>query len=496
MKPTCRPKRRLHVNATRRCAEDRDFPPTEPHTFPVHRFSSRAHTHTHCSHPLLKGISMLRSTFLTARRFRAFPMPATLLTAALAFGAAPLQAATYTWSGNSTVNAFWGTGSNWIGNTAPPTGNDLVFTGNNRATNGPAAAYTATSLTFDSGATAFSLIGQNGSSRTLTMSGPITNNSTNTQTFGTPNGSTTLNVAFGSGTTRAINDTAGSIVFYGGLQGTNVTLNKTGPNTVTIGNSPTVNSISGTFNVNAGTLDVQRTTNMTVNVATGATLDVSNSAQTVNLTAITTSGTVLIDAPTALGSGAFVMSGSTSYLDVNSSLNAGSVALAGTVVLEGAVTSSGSLTFAPGMSTTFTLGDTTNGSVTYAGPTAFAGDLVANITSNYPDASFDSPSVFPMFTDLNGLGSTTSFTSITVNYDGQNLSLAQSSDPNVWISTDFNNSVSGLPQYVTFNNITGQLVVVPEPTGVMIAGIGVAMAGWQVARKRRSVLKGRADAAG
>jgi uncharacterized iron-regulated membrane protein len=72
---------------------------------------------------------------------------------------------------------------------------------------------------------------------------------------------------------------------------------------------------------------------------------------------------------------------------------------------------------------------------------------------------------------------------VTATYSGTTLSFTQGLDPSfpdLWVS---GTTASG--QYLTFDQQAGQMVVVPEPSTVVFAGIGAAMAGWHMLKERR-----------
>ena len=53
--------------------------------------------------------------------------------------------------------------------------------------------------------------------------------------------------------------------------------------------------------------------------------------------------------------------------------------------------------------------------------------------------------------------------------------------PDLWVSQGATNG-----QWLTFNQTTGDLVVVPEPSTFVFAGIGASMAGWHLMKQRRT----------
>lgn len=428
---------------------------------------------------------------------------------AIALGGATANATIYTWNGASTgasgTNAWSGAG-NWVGSAAPPTAsgnNDLVFAGNTRTTNGPNTSYTVNSLEFLPGAGAFNIVGIAGS-RTVTLNSSITNNSAAPQTIGVPTGGTggQLTLAMSAAPTIKTIDTAyGNIDIAAGLTGSGVVINKTGPFTLGFVPSSAANTITGTMNVQNGIVNVQRSlTSFGFDVSSGAGLQVAavtvgnvTNAGTVatvadgaNITNITTSGTLNILGNTTAGQ--VTVTGTTAYtlIPTGKALNASSVTLAGTVDVDGTLISTGTVAFAPGTKTNFTVGDASSGLMSYTGTSAFKGDLYVDITDNYPVVDLISPQTFTLFNNTNGNASSTSFDTISVFYDGSIRTLMVSgTNPNQWYSAEFTNSVSNEPQYLFFSNATGELMVVPEPSAMVIAGVGVALAGWRMARRRK-----------
>jgi hypothetical protein len=56
-------------------------------------------------------------------------------------------------------------------------------------------------------------------------------------------------------------------------------------------------------------------------------------------------------------------------------------------------------------------------------------------------------------------------------------------NPKLWTST----ATSG-GQSFTFDAAAGTLAIVPEPGAIALAGVGIAMAGWSLRRRRRTVV--------
>ena len=142
------------------------------------------------------------------------------------------------WSGIG-ANGLWTTGTNWVGNIAPVTGNDVVFAGTNTtpATNNTNTAGMAFgSLTFDATAGAFTLSGNQ-----ITLGSSLTNNSATTQIITMPidiTAARTIDTASGNIDLNAIVSGSGGIT-------------KAGNGTLTLG---AANNYTGTTTVNAGNL--------------------------------------------------------------------------------------------------------------------------------------------------------------------------------------------------------------------------------------------------
>ena len=138
-----------------------------------------------------------------------------------------MHAAAVTWSGTGS-DANWGTSGNWSTSIANSFSADLVFTGSNRtsSTNNLSNG-TATSITFDADASAFTISGS-----AINLSGNIANNSGFLQTIGN-------NVTF----TGSPTVTGSSITFSGTTIFTNAG-SKTLTNNVTTGNTLTFSAVN------------------------------------------------------------------------------------------------------------------------------------------------------------------------------------------------------------------------------------------------------------
>jgi len=146
-------------------------------------------------------------------------------------------ATSMTWDGAGADDNF-GTAANW-GGIAPGVGDLLFFAGSVRPTPNMEANYTVDSVTFNSGASSFT-VGTSSSTLTLTGSG-VTNNSVNPQTLNVP---ITMHAA------QTVNAASGDITVGGAISG-GFGLTKVGSGTLTLS---AANSYTGGTTVSAGTL--------------------------------------------------------------------------------------------------------------------------------------------------------------------------------------------------------------------------------------------------
>jgi autotransporter-associated beta strand protein len=234
---------------------------------------------------------------------------------------APASAADKTWDGGSNLGDGWSTtffgllnGYNWDPDgTNPVTGDNLFFAGSIRTTNtNNTTAGNIYNITFNSGASAFTL---NGNSLTLGTGG-ITNNSTNNQTFGT------LPLTLTS-TSGNFNAASGNLTVNSAIGGTNGILTKTGANVLTLANT---NTYSGATTIHQGTLVVSGsigssavTINNAGTVLASGTTGTIGSSVTVNNGAILAPGGVGPIGTATVGSGGLTMNpGSIFSWDVTS----------------------------------------------------------------------------------------------------------------------------------------------------------------------------------
>ena len=86
---------------------------------------------------------------------------------------------------------------------------------------------------------------------------------------------------------------------------------------------------------------------------------------------------------------------------------------------------------------------------------------------------FSSPALTGNFTAVNLVGGVAPYAGLTFTQDGAEWKTGTFAGP------------GGNPEWLVFQSTTGNLVVVPEPSTMVFAGVGVAMAGWSVWKKRR-----------
>ena len=239
-------------------------------------------------------------------------------------------AASLTWNGSG-ANANWGTGGNWVGSIPPGfTGDSVTFTGSANKSPNLEADYNVAGVTFDGAASSFT----NGSStgKTLTLSGPVNNSSSNPQVF---------NLAVVMNGSPTIADSGAGITFAGpisgaGLEVSSGTVTLAGADTYTAntiidggatlkaGSSTGLPSGSGVGNVSiSGTLDINGT-NAVINGLSGVGTVDNTSADPATLTignadvSSTFAGTIQNSSgsPLALvktGTGALTLSGANTY---------------------------------------------------------------------------------------------------------------------------------------------------------------------------------------
>lgn len=241
------------------------------------------------------------------------------------------NAATFTWDGLG-ANDNWNTGPNWVGNTAPTAGADIVFAGTKRTTVAVSSWGTAVNaLTFASGAGAFSLNNQ----QIVTGAGGITNHSTKTQT---------INSRIGLSDHQTWNAASGAIISTDSdFDAGNKNLTLSGSAAITIGGQ--VRNVGTLTLLDSGNRNFTSTSSFsatTVNIDNTGTNTFAGqvNATTVNLSAGTTNFTQT-GTSAQIGSGGINISGTANasfYGNVGS--NGGiTISSSGNVELAGKITS-------------------------------------------------------------------------------------------------------------------------------------------------------------
>lgn len=349
-----------------------------------------------------------------------------LCTALLACNASRSQAASYTWTGAG-PNGLWSTATNWAPSSGLPSGttpHSVTYNNNVNTTGTVNAAFTLNSLDFTSLAGSFTINGD-AANRFINMRGHITNSSTATQTINTQ-----LRYPTGSGTGTFTIGGSGNILLSKEVRsGTGVTVNVVGTGTVTL---------SGQSLAFDGALTTTGSSN----------LEIAN--------------TVV----------------------VGNYLNNGSLFVKNNFVISGSMTlnNSGTVSF------TVPADPLEVNTIVYNAGSSYGGTLNVNLSGTYANTGTSptlvNPTSFQLFDAAHELA-TGGFTTVTGSYAGTNLVFTESmTEPGYWYS----NAIGGGPQdgqYLTFDEETGMLLVVPEPPALVIAGVGVALAGWRMARRRK-----------
>nr|MBA3936178.1 autotransporter-associated beta strand repeat-containing protein [Planctomycetota bacterium] len=242
---------------------------------------------------------------------------------------------TRVWDGGGADNN-WTTAANWDFDLAPVAGDDLQFAGSTRTApnNDFAAATSFASITFNSGASAFTVGGN-----AITLAGAVTNSGTTLQT---------LNLALAVAATRTVDAASGDLALGGVVSGVGG-LTKAGTNVLTLSG---VNTYTGATTVSAGTLTdgaagvIADTSAVTV--ASGATWNLANFNETVG--SLAGAGSITLGSATLTCGGDAT---STTLSGVISGTGAMTKAGAGTMTLSGVNTYTGA--------TTVSVGTLTNG---------------------------------------------------------------------------------------------------------------------------------------
>jgi len=348
------------------------------------------------------------------------------------------EAGTFTW--NSNISGNWATGSSWIGGVAPSNagGDSLIFgstTGSNARTanNNFSANYPVQSLTF-SGTTAYTLTGTS-----ITLAGNITNTGRRSHTLNTP------------------------ITATGAMSISSGTTNTGANNTLTIANFTNTTSMSLT------------TGNATFTNPIGGGGDVFTSANTLlNLPGGSVGGSVTVSGTINPSPSNKVIVTTGSNLTLNSTAY---------TIME--VGSTGQA---------ITPGDNYD-QFAVGGNVAFNGTLELNMAG----MQFDSSQLESFVTNWNLFvangayaGNFSTVKAVNAPGDYSTVNGTWTLNGGVWESPLINN---GSNQYFAFNQNTGELIVVPEPSTIVFAGVGMAISGWHWLSKRRKAAAGERSAA-
>jgi autotransporter-associated beta strand protein/T5SS/PEP-CTERM-associated repeat protein len=276
-------------------------------------------------------------------------------------------AANYTWTGGA-GNGSWNAAANWI--TPPVPGALVYFAGNNQTAVDTDTDQSVGGIVFNAGASAFTI-----SNNTITLTGNVENDSTNTQTinsnialaknalFAADSG----NLAFGGAISLGANSLAisggNSTAITGNISGTGSLL-KRGTGNLTLSG---INSYTGDTLINAGNLIVQ---------GGAALLD----SGTVKLAA--SGATITIGTNETIGS---LQGGGTTQINNGQTLTiaqTGNATYAGSVTGTGALTKNGSGTLTLTGNNTYTGATNINsGTLQIAGGTLFSDYFTAGISS-------------------------------------------------------------------------------------------------------------------
>lgn len=346
-------------------------------------------------------------------------------------GLSSANAASYTWNASKSGN--WSTGPNWIGDVAPSTtgGEDLIFGGTGgglqlrTTTNNISSDYPVNSITF-SGSTGYRLTGSS-----LLINGNIANTTNRTQTI-----ENNITTGFSPVEMSAVSSTSGL-------------------------------SLSGTFTNNAGI-------NLTGRISFTQAI-VGNGDVTLGTTANVTLGANRSDGIRDLTSGG--------------RLNIGSNNGTGSMILD-----TRKANFLSTSTTTLKVGTDSGGAIipgltfdqiVSTGTVCFSGNLTMNFAQMAIDPNALEPfnTAWKLFGAMGYDGNFTSMTVINAPGDYDNLNGEWTLENGSWVSKTISNAAGN--QYFAFDQATGQLVVVPEPSTIVFGVLGVTISGVHCINKRR-----------
>jgi hypothetical protein len=462
-----------------------------------------------------------------------------LVVVAFAISAMPASHGQSTWLGGGSDDN-WGTSGNWSSTLNNNFNSALVFSGSTRTSNtNTLTGGTAAGITFSSGASPFTLSGS-----AIRLSGNIINSSTSLQTInldlaltgasrtvtmgngggnvvlaGAMSGSTNLGLA-GTGTlTLSGNSTsysgtvtlsAGRSVILGSNNALGIgTLNwsQTGALDVTPGNSFTSSAnlilgasgampFGGSGNLEfTGLTSFATTSNKTLQVDSGTlALGTVAGANTPGLFSKSGAGTLVLGGTVSTIGVLSVGAGTVFVNNAFTSLTTGTVVSSATFGGSGTVSSGTMLingTLTPGSSggntgllslSDLTLGSTGRTLIDITGTTRGTSYDAVNVTNNLAYSgtlSFLMPTITSGTFNIFDFATTSgSFTAVSGTFGGSLFTFTGPST-GVWTA----NLGSGTT--ATFTQSTGELVIVPEPTTIALAGLGAGMAGFALWRRRR-----------
>ena len=187
----------------------------------------------------------MNTPLTSSLRLRGLPATLACLALGLAWPGVAAAQTTRTWSTSST-NPTWSVNANWSGNTAPVANDSLAFattTGTRSLTNDISAGTNFNGITFNSGASAYTLSGNS-----ITLGGSVVNNSSNAQTIAMP-----LSL---SGTRTFTNNTNSTVTISGNISGAGGLVRDGTNSNTSIVNLTGTNTFAGDITVNAGVLQV------------------------------------------------------------------------------------------------------------------------------------------------------------------------------------------------------------------------------------------------